>query len=51
MRKANRLSRRPDWKIEVENDNNKQVFIKNCQLCSLYEVVIEELEINIVEKI
>ena len=51
MGKADGLSKRLDWKVEVENDNNNQVFIKDCQLCSLYEVVIEELEINIVEKI
>ena len=29
MRKANRLSKRPDWKVEVENDNDNQVFIKD----------------------
>ena len=28
MGKANRLSRRPDQKVEVENDNNNQVLIK-----------------------
>ena len=50
MEKMDRLSRRPNWKVEVENDNNNQVFIKNYWLCSLYKVVIEGLEINIVEK-
>jgi len=49
--KANGLSRRPDWKVGVENDNENQVFIKNCWLCRLQEVVIEELEVEIVEKI
>ena len=29
MEKADRLSRRPDWRVEVENDNNNQVFIKD----------------------
>jgi len=29
MGKADRLSRRPDWRVGVENDNNNQVFIKN----------------------
>ena len=28
MRKANRLSKRPDWKVEVENDNENQILIK-----------------------
>ena len=29
MGKADGLSRRPDWKIEVENDNDNQVVIKD----------------------
>ena len=49
--KANRLSKRPDWKVGVEKDNKNQVFIKNCWLHSLQEVVIEGPEVNIVEKI
>ena len=40
IRKADRLSRRPDWKVGVEKDNDNQVFIKDCWLCNLYEVVI-----------
>ena len=28
MGKVDRLSRRLDWKVEVENDNNNQVKIK-----------------------
>jgi len=28
MRKANKLSKRPDWKVEVENDNENQILIK-----------------------
>ena len=51
MGKADELSRRPDWKVGVENDNSNQVFIKDCWLCSLHEVVIEGLEVKIVEKI
>ena len=49
--KTDRLSRRPDRKVGVEKDNDNQVFIKDCQLCSLQKVVIEEPEIDIVEKI
>jgi len=51
MGKADGLSRQPDWKVGVENDNNNQVFIKNCWLCNLYKVVIDGLEIDIVKKI
>ena len=51
MEKADRLSRILDQKVSVEKDNENQIFIKNCQLCSLYEVVIEELEVEIIEKI
>ena len=49
--KADRLSRRLDWKADVEKDNDNQVFIKNCWLCSLHEVVIEGSEVDILEKI
>jgi len=49
--KADGLSRRLDWKVGVENDNDNQVFIKNHWICSLSEVVIEEPEIDILEKI
>ena len=51
MRKADGLSRQPDWKVEVENNNDNQVFIKDNWICSLEEVVIEGPEIDIVEKI
>jgi len=49
--KADRLSRRLDWKADVEKDNDNQVFIKNCWLCSLHKVVIEGPEVDILEKI
>ena len=51
MGKANGLSRRPDWKVEVENDNDNQVVIKDNQIHSLQEVVIEGPEVDIIEKI
>ena len=51
MGKVDRLSRRPDWKVGVEKDNENQIFIKNCWLHSLYEVVIEGSEVDVVEKI
>jgi len=51
MRKADRLSRRLDWKVGVEKDNDNQVFIKDYWLHSLQKVVIEGPEVDIVEKI
>ena len=51
MGKVDGLSRRSDWKVEVEKDNDNQVFIKNNWICSLEEVVIEGPEVDIVEKI
>ena len=51
MEKADRLSRRSDWKVGVERDNEDQVFIKDNWICSIQEVVIEEPEVEILEKI
>ena len=51
MEKTDRLSRRPDWKVEVEKDNDNQTLIKEQWIHSLQEIVIEELEVDIVEKI
>jgi len=49
--KADSLSRRPDWKVGVCKDNEDQILIKDYWLCSLYKVVIEGLEADIVKKI
>ena len=51
MGKADKLSRRLDWKVGVENDNDNQIIIKDNWLCRLEEVIIEGLEIDILEKI
>ena len=51
IEKADRLSRQLDWKVEVENDNNNQVFIKDNWICRLEEVVIEGPKVEIIEKI
>jgi len=40
-----------DWKVEIENDNDNQVFIKDNWICSLQEVIIEGPEVDILEKI
>jgi len=49
--KTDRLSRRLDWKIDIKKDNKNQTLIKEQWIYSLAEVVIEELEVDIVEKI
>ena len=51
MEKADGLSRRSDWKIGVERDNEDQVFIKDNWICNLQEVVIEGPEVELLEKI
>ena len=51
MEKANRLSKRLDWKIEVNKNNKNQVIIKDNWLCRIKKVIIEGLKVEIVEKI
>ena len=51
MGKADGLSRRSDWKVGVEKDNEDQVLIRDNWIRSLQEIVIEEPEVDIVEKI
>ena len=46
-----RLSRRLDWKVGVESNNNDQTLIKEQWIHNLAEVVIEGPEVDIVEKI
>jgi len=49
--KADGLSRRSDWKIGVDQDNENQIFIKDNWICSMYEVVVEGPEVDLLEKI
>ena len=51
MGKADGLSRRLDWKVGVDRDNENQVFIKNNWIRKLQEVVIEGSEVDIMKKI
>ena len=51
MGKVDRLSRRVDWKVGVDRNNENQIFIKNNWICSIYEVVVEGPEVDLVEKI
>jgi len=51
MGKADGLSRRLDWKVGVDRDNENQVFIKDNWIRKLQEVIIEGPEVDIIEKI
>jgi len=51
MGKADGLSRRADWKVGTDKDNSDQVFIKDDWIRSMYEIVVEGPEVEIVEKI
>ena len=51
MGKADGLSRRVDWKIGVDKDNENQVVIKDNWIRNIYEVVVEGPEVDLVEKI
>ena len=51
MGKADGLSRRADWKVGVEKDNENQTLIKDNWICSMYEVVVEGPEVDMLEKI
>ena len=51
MEKADGLSRRLDWKIGVDQDNENQIFIKDNWIHSMYEVVVEGPEVDLLEKI
>ena len=51
MEKADGLSRRLDWKIGVDQDNENQIFIKDNWIHSMYEVVVKGPEVDLLEKI
>jgi len=51
MGKADGLSRRADWKVGIEKDNDNQVFIKDNWIRSMCEIVVEGPEVEVVEKI
>jgi len=51
MGKADGLSRRADWKVGVERDNENQVFIKDNWIRSMQEVLVEGPEVKLLEKI
>ena len=50
MGKADGLSRRVDWKVGVERDNENQVFIKDNWIHNMQEEVVEGPEVELLEK-
>jgi len=51
MEKADGLSRRADWKVGIDKDKDNQVIIKDQWIRNMYEVIVEEPEVGLVEKI
>ena len=51
MGKVDGLSRRVDWKVDTDKDKDNQVFIKDNWIRSMYKVVVEGPEVELVEKI
>ena len=51
MGKADRFSRRSDWKVGIDRNNENQVIIKDHWIHNLQEVVIKGLEVELLEKI
>ena len=51
MGKVDGLSRRLDWKVGMNNNNENQIIIKDNWLCKLEKVIIEGPEVDIIEKI
>jgi len=51
MGNADRLSKKLDWKVDIDKDNENQVIIRDNWLRKLEIVIIEGPEVEIVEKI
>jgi len=51
MGKVDELSRRVDWKVGVDKDNDNQIFIKDNWIQGMYKVVVEGSEVEMLEKI
>ena len=51
MGKADGLSRRADWKVGIDKNNENQIIIKDHWICNMYEVVVEGPEVDLIEKI
>ena len=50
MEKVDGLSRRPDWKVGVDKDNENQIVVKDSWLHRLEEVIVEGPEVEMIKK-
>jgi len=50
MGKADKLSRRANWKVGIDKDNENQIIIKDHWICNMYEVVVEGPKVDLLEK-
>jgi len=51
MGKTDGLSRKADWKVGIDKDNENQITIKNYWIHNMYKVMVEGLEVDLLEKI
>ena len=51
IEKVNRLSKRLDWKVKVEKNNENQKLIKEEWICNFTKLVIKGPKVDIIEKI
>jgi len=51
IEKVDRLSKKPDLKVGIQNNNENQKLIKKEWIREMIEVVVKRLEIELVEKI
>ena len=51
IEKVDRLSKKPDLKVGIENNNENQKLIKEEWIREMIEVVVKRSEIELVEKI
>ena len=51
MGKTDGLSKKANWKVGIDKDNENQITIKNYWIHNMYKVMVEGLEVDLLEKI
>ena len=51
MEKTDGLSKKADWKVGIDKDNENQIIIKDHWIRNMYKVMVEGLEVDLLEKI
>jgi len=51
MGKTDRLSKKANWKVGIDKDNENQIIIKDHWIRNMYKVMVEGLEVDLLEKI